>query len=120
MIAARRPGAAPIVKFLLDKGANPNPNAKPATESSPLLEALTGGDAAIVKLLIERGADAKATADQGLAMAVMTKCDEGLELLAEKITDKQAYTLALQNIGCFWRPQSRPPDAGSWRRCECL
>ena len=97
MIAARRPGAAPIVKFLLEKGANPNPNAKPAGESSPLLEALTGGDAAIVKLLIERGADAKAAADLGLWMAVTTKCQEGLELLAEKITDKQAYTLALQN-----------------------
>ena len=101
MIAARRPGAAPIVKFLLDKGANPNPNAKPAAESSPLLEALTAGDAAIVKLLIERGADAKAAADMGLTMAVTTKCDEGLELLAAKITDKQAYTLALQNTAVF-------------------
>jgi ankyrin repeat protein len=97
MIAARRAGAAPIVKFLLDKGANPNPNAKPATESSPLLEALTGGDPAIVKLLIERGADAKAAADQGLALAVATKCDDGLALLASKISDKKAYTLALQN-----------------------
>ncbi len=98
MIAARRPGAAPIVKFLLDKGANPNPNAKPAAESSPLLEALTGGDPAIVKLLIERGADAKACADMGLGLAVTTKCDEGLELLAAKITDKKAYTLALQGV----------------------
>jgi len=37
MVAARRVGSAPIVKLLLDKGANPNPNAKPETESSPLL-----------------------------------------------------------------------------------
>lgn len=97
MIAARRPGAAPIVKFLLDKGANANPNARPATDSSPLLEALAGGDPAIVQLLIERGADAKAAAGAGLALAVVTKCDHGLDLLAERITDKQAYTVALQD-----------------------
>ncbi len=98
MIAARRPGAVKIVKFLLDKGANPNPNTVPVAESSPLLEALTGGDEAIVKLLVQRGADAKATADQGLVMAVTTKCDRGLKLLAERITDKHDYTLALQQI----------------------
>src|SRR5580704_14414182 len=79
MIAARRPGAAPIVKFLLENGANPNPNTKPVGESSPLIEALTAGDDSIVKLLIDHGADAKATADMGLTMAVTTKCDKGLE-----------------------------------------
>ena len=98
MIAARRPGAVKIVKFLLDKGANPNPNTVPVAESSPLLEALTGGDDAIAKLLIERGADAKATADQGLVFAVAMNCPKGLELLAERITDKKDYTMALQQI----------------------
>ena len=66
MIAARWKGAAPIVKLLLDHKANPNPNAKPDTESSPLLEALTGGDAAIVEMLIEHGADAKAPPTRAL------------------------------------------------------
>jgi ankyrin repeat protein len=98
MIAARRPGAVKIVKFLLDKGANPNPNTVPVAESSPLLEALSAGDDAIVKLLIQRGADAKATADQGLVMAVTTQCPKGLKLLAERITNKKDYTLALQQI----------------------
>ncbi len=101
MIAARRPGAAPIVKFLLEKGADPNPNGKPVSESSPLLEALTGGDEGIVELLIKHGADAKATADMGLTMAVTTGCEKGLELLAAKITDTNAYTLALQNTAVF-------------------
>ena len=95
MIAARRPGAGSIVKFLLDNGANPNPNAKPVAESSPLMEALTGGDEAIVELLIRRGADAKATAEMGLTMAVTTGCEKGLELLAAQITDTNAYTMAL-------------------------
>jgi len=97
MIAARRPGAAPIVKFLLENGANPNPNTKPVGESSPLIEALTAGDDSIVKLLIDHGADAKATVDMGLTMAVTTRCEKGLEMLAARITDKEAYTLALQN-----------------------
>jgi ankyrin repeat protein len=101
MIAARRPGAVSIVKFLLDNGANPNPNSKPLGESSPLLEGLTAGDDETVKLLIERGADAKATAEMGLTMAVAMKCWKGLELLAQKITDKEPYTLALQNIAVF-------------------
>jgi N-acyl-D-amino-acid deacylase len=101
MIAARRPGAAPIVKFLLERGANPNPNSKPPGESSPLMEALTGGDERIVELLIQHGADAKAVADMGLTMAVTTGCDKGLELLAAKITDKEAYTMALQNTAVF-------------------
>jgi len=29
MIAARRPGNNPVVKLLLERGANPNPNAHP-------------------------------------------------------------------------------------------
>src|SRR5580700_10949909 len=54
MIAARRPGNTAVVKLLLEHGANPNPNAHPAVESSPLLEAATGGDAAGMELLLGR------------------------------------------------------------------
>ena len=96
MVAARRPGASNIVRYLLDHGANPNPNAKPTSESSPLMEALTSGDDAIVKLLIARGANAEATADLGLSLALTTDCKEGFDLLTQRITDKQVYTLALQ------------------------
>ncbi|MGH7972084.1 MAG: ankyrin repeat domain-containing protein, partial [Limisphaerales bacterium] len=101
MIAARRPGAARIVKFLLDRGANPNPNSKPVSESSPLMEALTSGDERIVGLLIERGADAKATAEMGLGLAVTTGCEKGLRLLASRITDTNAYTIALELTAVF-------------------
>ena len=38
MVAARCPGNSATVKFLLDRGANPNPNAHPVAESSPLIE----------------------------------------------------------------------------------
>lgn len=95
MIAARRPGAAPIVKFLLDHGADPNPNARPGGESSPLMEALTGGDEEIVELLIARGADARAVGEWGLTMAVTTRCRKGLDLLAARIADTNVYSMAL-------------------------
>jgi ankyrin repeat protein len=101
MIAARRPGGAPVVKLLLDHGANPNPNAKPESESSPLLEALTSGDSAIAELLIARGADAKAVGQVGLTTAVNTKCAKCVDLLASKITDKGVYTGSLQDTAVF-------------------
>ena len=101
LIAARHPGGAPIVKLLLDHGANPNPNSKPLGESSPLLEALTAGDDRIAELLLRRGADAKAAADMGLTLAVMMNCTKSLELLAASITSNDVYTVALQNTAVF-------------------
>jgi ankyrin repeat protein len=107
MVAARRPGGAPIVKFLLDHGANPNPNTKPENESSPLIEALTAGDAASVELLIQRGADVKITGETGLTTAVATKCAKCakcakcVDLIAAKITDKAVYTASLQDTAVF-------------------
>ena len=44
---------------------------------------------------------AKATAEQGLTMAVTTKCEQALELLAAQITNRQAYTIALLNTVVF-------------------
>ncbi len=101
MIAARRPGGAPTVKILLDKGANPNPNTKAENESSPLLEALTAADAAIVELLIQRGADAKAVGQTGLTLAVQAGCAKCVDLLAAKITDKAVYTGSLQDTAVY-------------------
>ena len=74
MIAARRPGNTAAVKLLLEHGANPNPNAHPATESSPLIEAATAGDAASMELLLAQGADAKAAGEPALEMAYSVRC----------------------------------------------
>lgn len=95
MIAARRPGARAVVKFLLDHGADPNPNTNPTGESSPLLEALTGGDQEIIDLLIRRGANVKATGEWGLTMALVSGCGKAFESLAAQITDRDVYTMAL-------------------------
>ncbi len=98
MIAARRPGNASVVRLLLEHGANPNPNAHPAAESSPLIEAATAGDSASMELLLGKGADAKASAEQALEMAVTLQCAKCLALVAAKDLDKEAYSLALPNI----------------------
>ena len=101
MIASRRVGNAPVVKLLLDHRASVNPNAKPATESSPLLEALMSGDATIVGMLMRHGADAKSTGDVGFALAVASQCGKCVELLASKQKDKRVYTAALQDTAVF-------------------
>ena len=98
MIAARRHGGAQTVKLLLDRGANSNPNANPAAESSPLLEAATAGDASMMALLVDHGADVKAAAEPLLAMAITLQCSKCVELLVAKDLDRAAYTGALQDM----------------------
>ena len=98
MIAARRPGNAAVVKLLLDHGANPNPNAHPAVESSPLIEAATAGDAASMELLMGRGADVKASGEPALEMSVNMRCTKCLALLAAKDLGRETYSTALPNI----------------------
>jgi ankyrin repeat protein len=96
MSAARRPGNEPVVRLLLEHGANPNPNAHPARESSPLTEAATAGDGASMELLVSRGADAKAAGQPALAMTIVNRCANCRNLLVGKGLDKEAYTGALQ------------------------
>lgn len=98
MIAARRPGNAAVVKFLLERGANVNPNPHPATESSPLLEAASSGESASMELLLARGADAKAVGQQALTMAITLACSKCVDLLVAKDLDRKAYSLALPDI----------------------
>jgi ankyrin repeat protein len=101
MMAARKPGGVAIVKLLLEHGANPNPNAKPETESSPLIEAVTAGDAEIVETLLQHGADAKASGETGLSMAAGTGCSKCIDLIAAKITDKNVFTGSLQDVAVY-------------------
>jgi ankyrin repeat protein len=98
MIAARKPGNSAVVKLLLDKGANPNPNRNPASESSPLLDAASAGDAASMELLLGKGAEVKPVAEMAINMSVATECSKCLSLLTAKEIDKRAYGVALADI----------------------
>ncbi len=98
MIAARRPGNTAVVKLLLDHKANVNPNAHPAAESSPLVEAANAGDAASVELLLVNGADAKGAGEQVPRVSGAMRCPKCLALVVAKNLDKEAYAMALPNI----------------------
>jgi len=101
MIAAGRTGGAAVVKLLLEKGANPNPNQKPAIESSPLVEAATAGDSETMQALIARGADVKAAGQPALAMAIAMRCAKCLDLLLSGKPDRGAISGALVESASF-------------------
>jgi ankyrin repeat protein len=94
-IAATRQGNVAVLKLLLDQGANPNPNALPATFSSPLVQAATAADPEMMQLLLDRGADVKMVAQPALSMAIMGRCPKCVDLLIAKGPDRDAYTGAL-------------------------
>jgi len=103
MVAASRPGGAPVVKLLLDQGANPNPTPNPSVQSSPLLEASLAGDAESMRLLLEHGAEPK---EAGAAMgnAAGADCTKCIELLMARKLDRAQYEIGLQNVIVFPNP----------------
>ena len=98
MIAAGRPGGAPIVKLLLAHGANPNPTSNPGAESSPLLEASLAGDAEIMQALFDRGAELKDIGGFALATAAGADCTKCIDLLMARNLDAMQYTIALSQV----------------------
>ncbi|HMD47553.1 MAG TPA: ankyrin repeat domain-containing protein [Bryobacteraceae bacterium] len=98
MMAARRPGNSATVKFLLDHGANPNPNNRPDVEGAPLIDAANAGDPASMELLLAKGAETKRSGEVLLENALTEHCAKCFELIVAKELDKQAYSAALPNI----------------------
>ena len=99
MAAAARPGGGPVVKLLLDRGADPNPK----TLSPPLLEAAIAGDVESMELLLARGADVKAppVGSGALVLSARAKCSRCIDLLIAKNLEPAAYTGALQFIAAL-------------------
>jgi ankyrin repeat protein len=104
MVAAGRPGGAPIVKLLLAHGANPNPTSNPSAESSPLLEASLAGDAEAMQALLDRGAEYKDTGGFALANAAGADCTKCVDLLVARNLDAMQYTIALQQMAVLDDP----------------
>src|SRR5277367_3694674 len=95
MAAARRPGNSTTVKFLLDHGANPNPNHRPDVEGAPLIDAANAGDAASVELLLAKGAETKRSGQDVLEVALTVRCVKCVDLIAAKTLDRETYSKAL-------------------------
>ncbi len=93
-LAAGRPGAAPIVRLLIERGANPNVPTRSPADSTPLREAAIAGDAAVMELLIRAGADIRASGTQTLVQTLARDCAACVQLVANSF-DARAYSQAL-------------------------
>ncbi len=116
MVAAGRPGNAPIVKLLLAHGANPNPTSNPDAESSPLLEAAIAGDAESMQALLDRGASAQIVGSSALPVAAAADCRKCVDLLVASNLDAQQYTIALSGLAALQRSCPGPPGHRARRR----
>lgn len=83
-IAADQYGASPVVKLLLDHGANLKVQAAENGFGAvgPLAEAARAGDPALMRLLIERGASVEDAGLAGLYFALHSQCGACVDLMA--------------------------------------
>ncbi|HEY4839735.1 MAG TPA: ankyrin repeat domain-containing protein [Candidatus Acidoferrales bacterium] len=81
LIAAGRYGAAPVVKSLLDHGANPSAHSPGlGGDMTPLAEAAYVGDETVLRMLVARGADVKAAGPNPLGLAIVSRCSGCIDL----------------------------------------
>jgi ankyrin repeat protein len=95
LIAAGRFGAGPVVKTLLDHGANPSAHSPGLGDTmTPLAEAAYVGDESILRTLLARGADLKAAGPNPLGLAIFSQCSGCVDLLIAS-TDKKDLGLQM-------------------------
>ena len=98
LIASGRYGAAPVVKFLLDHGANPSAHSPALFDvTTPLSEAAYVGDETVVRMLMARGADVKAAGINPLGMAILARCSGCTDLLMSSADKENLSMQALIN-----------------------
>ena len=93
LVASGRFGAAPVVKYLLDHGANPSAHSPALFDSmTPLAEAAYMGDEAVIRMLLTRGADLKTAGPNPLAFAILARCSACADLLMSS-ADKDGLSM---------------------------
>ena len=113
LIAAGISGASPVVKLLLERGANVSVKAPGLDgETTPLLEATLSGDEATFNLLLDHGADANAAGPGPLLLSLRAECARCIERLL-KATNPALLTPAMIFSGRQLAPRSR-------RRCSSI
>jgi ankyrin repeat protein len=82
LIATGRYGAGPVVKLLLDHGANPSVKAHgPGGATTPLRQAANVGDDAVLRMLLQGGADVKGAGIVPLIDALNSNNNTCIDLL---------------------------------------
>jgi len=95
LIASGLHGGAPVVRLLLDRGANVAVTAPGLFGAiSPLVEAAYSGDEAVFRLLVERGADLRAGGPAALGLSLRSGCRSCAEIML-KALDAGAMTIAM-------------------------
>jgi ankyrin repeat protein len=81
LIAAGRFNNAPVVKLLLDHGANPSVKSPGLFgDMTVLSEAASSGDESVLRMLVDRGASVKAAGPIALFIAVESRCEKCIDL----------------------------------------
>jgi ankyrin repeat protein len=89
LIAARRFGSAPVVKLLLEHGADPSgKSADIFGDITPLTEAARVGDAEVMRMLIARGAKPKSAGPLALHFAMRSNCAQCADMLIPGLDQK--------------------------------
>jgi ankyrin repeat protein len=86
LVAVGRQGAAPVVRLLLERGANMS---VVALGSTPLLEATFTGDEAVLRLLLGAGIDVQKYGAIAVALSLQQGCRSCADLIAAKLSPRQ-------------------------------
>jgi ankyrin repeat protein len=105
VIASARAGSAPVVQFLLEHGADPNPKGRAPGDASPLREAAAAGDPDTMALLIAHHADLHTAGAGALSGALESRCQKCLSLIASDVDEKSA-TKALLTLAVASDPDA--------------
>jgi ankyrin repeat protein len=101
MVAAGVANGLPIVKLLVEHGANLNPTKNTQSESSPLAQSAESADPQIMQFLIDHGADVKASAIGALIMSYAVECAKCVDVLLKQDLPKPFYTPVLLQVANF-------------------
>jgi ankyrin repeat protein len=107
LIACSFYGASPIVKLLLDHGADPSYRVSSATgEMTPLAQAAYAGDAEVIQLLLDRGANVKKAGFFAITFAALSLCKHCVDLLVKQANPADVNMATLFNLPPFNEPRA--------------
>ncbi|WP_176737400.1 ankyrin repeat domain-containing protein [Micromonospora citrea] len=106
-LAAARPGSTPLLRALLDAGADPNSNG-----GLPLIEAIRGGDVTAVAVLLDAGADVNATSPWELRRPLDIAEDLGDTAVIASLLDRGARSVTtdepdIERLAHRWATSAR-------------